>query len=110
MKYKTVIILFFTVLYTQSVYAQPSAGRLFQSGLYAEEITGDLEKALNIYERIINEYPDNRIVAAKALLQMGSSYEKLGRKEAKDIYRRLIVEFKDQGDYFISELRAGRLP
>jgi Tol biopolymer transport system component len=79
-----------------SVYAQQSAGVLLQSGLYKEDVNGDLEAAIAIYERVLKEFPMDRPVAAKALLHIGLCYEKLGKQEAQKAYQRLIKEYTDQ--------------
>ena len=79
-----------------SVYAQQSAGVLLQSGLYKEDVNGDLEAAIAIYERVLKEFPKDRPVAAKALLHIGLCYEKLGKQEAQKAYQRLIKEYTDQ--------------
>jgi Tol biopolymer transport system component len=79
-----------------SAYAQQSAGVLLQSGLYKEDVNGDLEAAIAIYERVLKEFPKNRPVAAKALLHIGLCYEKLGKQEAQKAYQRLIKEYADQ--------------
>ncbi len=79
-----------------SACAQQSAGVLLQSGLYKEEVNGDLEAAIGIYERILKDFPKDRPVAAKALLHIGLCYEKLGKQEAQKAYQRLIKEFADQ--------------
>ena len=60
-------------------HAQQSAGVLLQSGLYKEDVNGDLEAAIKIYEQVLKESPQDRAVVAKALIQMGGCYEKLGK-------------------------------
>ena len=77
-------------------FAQQSAEQLFQSGLYQEEVEGNLTKAIEIYEKILTDFPGNRSVAAKAQLQIGICYEKLGREMAEDAYQKVIAEFADQ--------------
>jgi Tol biopolymer transport system component len=77
---------------------------LLQSGLYKEQVEGDLEGAIEIFEQVIAEYSQNRPVAAQALLHLGSSYEKLGNLKAEDAYQRLIEEFGDQHS-MVSEAR-----
>jgi len=77
-------------------YGQQSAEQLFQSGLYKEEVEGDLHGAIQIHESILKEFPGNRSITAKALLQMGLCYEKLGVAGAQEAYRRLVQEFGDQ--------------
>ena len=88
-------------------YAQQSAGQLLQSGLYKEEVEGDLPGAIQIYEQILRDFPDERTIAAKALLRMGLSYEKLGTAEAQKAYRRLLQEFSDQME--IAQIARERL-
>jgi len=79
-----------------SGYAKPGAGVLFQSGLYQEQVKGDLDAAIKVYERIIINFPRNRPVAAKALLHIGLCYEKLGTAEARTAYERVVREYADQ--------------
>jgi Tol biopolymer transport system component len=87
-----------------SVGAQTSPEGLLESGVYKEEVEGDLEGAIEIFEKIIKDFSDNRAVAARALLHLGSSYEKLGNLKAEDAYRRLIEEYADQ-PAIVSEAR-----
>ena len=79
-----------------SAYAQQKAGVLFQSGLYQEQVKGDLDAAIKVYERIIINFPKNRPVVAKALLHIGLCYEKLGKQEAQKAYQRVIRGYADQ--------------
>ena len=75
---------------------QQSAGQLLQAGLYKEDVQGELDDAIQIYQRILKDFPNDRPVGAKALLRIGLCYEKLGKLEAQKAYRRLIQEFADQ--------------
>jgi Tol biopolymer transport system component len=77
-------------------YAQQKAGVLFQSGLYQEQVKGDLDAAIKVYERIIVKFPKDRPIVAKALLHIGLCYEKMGKQEALKTYRHLIKEYADQ--------------
>ena len=90
------IVFALMLVVASSAYAKQSAGVLFQSGLYQEQVKGDLDAAIKVYERIIINFPRNRPVAAKALLHIGLCYEKLGKQEAQKAYRRLIQEYADQ--------------
>jgi Tol biopolymer transport system component len=75
---------------------QQSAEQLYKTGLYEEEVGGNLQKAIDIYKDILKRFPDNREVAAKALLHIGMCYEKLGRSEARNAYSRLLQDYSDQ--------------
>jgi len=91
-----VFVLMFVVF--SSAYAQQSAEVLLQSGLYKEEVNGDLEAAIGIYERVLKEFPRDRSVAAKAQLHIGLCYEKLGTAEARTAYERVVRDFADQSE------------
>lgn len=79
-------------------FSQQNAEQLFQAGVYQEEVGGDLEKAIAIYERIIKEFPNNRETAAKAQLQIGLCYEKLGLEGALKAYEEVISNYGEQKD------------
>jgi Tol biopolymer transport system component len=79
-----------------SAYAQQSAGVLLQSGLYKEEVNGDLEAAIKVYERVLQDFPKDRLVAAKAQLHIGLCYEKLGNAQARTAYERVVRDYADQ--------------
>jgi tetratricopeptide (TPR) repeat protein len=66
--------------------------------LHQEEVEGNLEAAVAMYKKILADFPDSRPVAARALLQMGRCYEKLGQDQARNAYERLLREYGDQND------------
>ena len=84
------------ILAAVPVYAQQSAGILLQSGLYKEDVNGDLEAALKIYEQVMKEFPQDRPVAAKALLHIALCKEKLGQQEALGAYRKVVDQYPEQ--------------
>ena len=73
-----------------------SGNDLFQKGLSKERAEGQIDEAIQIYERIVKEFAADRPLAAKALLQIGRAYERLGRAEAQKAYERLLREYADQ--------------
>lgn len=83
------------ILYTH-ISAQQTAGELFQEALYMEEAEGDLEKAIELYQKILEQFPEERDVAVKAQLHIGLCYEKLGLKEAREAFEKVIQNFPDQ--------------
>jgi hypothetical protein len=95
-----IFFLIFTLLhiFVEFAWAQENPNVLFQAGLYAEEIQGDLEKALSLYKKIVDDYPDNRSLSAKTLLHIGLCYEKLGQHNASESYLKIITEYPDQRD------------
>ena len=76
--------------------SQQTAGELFQEALYMEEAEGDLEKALGLYKKILEQFPGEREIAVKAQLHIGLCYEKLGLKEAQDAFEKVVDNFPEQ--------------
>ena len=70
---------------------------LFQQGL-ARETAGDIKGAIQIFERIVRDFPSNRTLTARALLQLGRWSDLLGEDQARKYYERVIREFADQRD------------
>jgi tetratricopeptide (TPR) repeat protein len=83
----------------------PSGHALFEQALAQERVEGNLEEAIRLYERVVAEFASDRALAARALMQVGLSYEKLGREEAVSAYERLVRDFADQDDA-VSQARA----
>jgi Tol biopolymer transport system component len=75
-----------------------SAEVLLGAALHQEEVEGNLEAAIETYKKLLAEFPNNRPVAARALLQMGHCYEKLGKDGARKAYERLVRDYADQNE------------
>lgn len=83
------------ILGNYQAFAQ-TAEELLAKGIQLEEVKGELEKAIEVYQTIVDKFSDNRPVAAKALLHIGLCYEKLGKQQAQKAYQRLIEEYPGQ--------------
>jgi Tol biopolymer transport system component len=81
----------------QRVAAQ-SGHDLLAQALVMERAEGNLDGAVILYNRILEEHGRNRTLCATALFQMASFYERLGRPEAVDVFRRVIEEYPDQAE------------
>jgi Tol biopolymer transport system component len=77
---------------------QDEAQVLLKSAAHQELVQGDLEAAIETYQKILDQYPGERNVAAEALLKLGMSYEKLGKNGAKEAYARLVRDYADQSE------------
>jgi Tol biopolymer transport system component len=71
---------------------------LMQAAHQKQLVEGQLEEAIQLYKRIVQEHAGSRAVAAKALLEMGQCYEKLGNTEARKAYERLVRDYGDQSE------------
>jgi len=99
MKRLTIITVFLALVFLsgQRTFAQ-NGHDLFQKGLVQERTQGDLDEAIRLYQQIVEDFKDDRTLVAKALLQMGGCYEKLGRDEARKAYERVLREYADQSE------------
>jgi Tol biopolymer transport system component len=69
---------------------------LYHRGVQLEEVKGELKEAIAVYEKLLKEFENVRMIAAQALLRMGICYEKLGQKEAQAAYQRILRDYADQ--------------
>jgi len=69
---------------------------LFQKALRLERNEGKLMEAIELYETILKQFPENREVAAKAQFHIGLCYEKLGLKQAQKAYQTVIQNYGEQ--------------
>jgi Tol biopolymer transport system component len=81
---------------SQEVPPQESAEKLYEAALFKKEAEGDLEGAIKIFQRIVEEFATKRKIAAKAQLQIGKCLEKLGLEEAMKAYQKVIDNYPDQ--------------
>jgi Tol biopolymer transport system component len=86
---------FFAGVVTSPLFAQEPE-KLFQDALVKEEGEGSLQEAIEIYEKVAADPSAQRELRARALLQAGMCYEKLGKEQAREAYRKLIADFSDQ--------------
>jgi|GEM_PF-1579320 len=107
MKYASVIILLVLIICMLTpLHAQNDAAqRLYQEGIFQMEAMGDFSAAIELFEKLVLEYPDNKPLASRALLMMGRCHEKLGRDEAEKAYKRILEEYSDQRE-IVNEARA----
>lgn len=75
---------------------QQTANELYQAGVLKKSGEGNLEEAIALFQKIVDNFPDNRELASKALLQIGLCYNLLGEKKAEAAFRKLIADYPDQ--------------
>ena len=71
---------------------------LFQQAVHMEEVKGDLETAIPLYERIARESSDKSL-AARAQLRVGLCYEKLGQEkasQAQEAFQKVLDTYPGQ--------------
>ena len=93
----TIIILLLAVGLLSSAAQAKSPSLLLQEGLYAEEIEGDLDAAIKIYEQIIADKPSNKHITAQATYRLGMCYlKKQNEQQAKEAFKKLLAQFPEQ--------------
>src|SRR5262249_29806938 len=73
-----------------------SGSELLSQALTKERTEGKLNEAIALYQRISSEFAADHALAAKALVQMGHAYEKLGMSDARKAYNRVVRDYADQ--------------
>ncbi len=72
---------------------------LLEKGIYYEETVGDLEKAIGIYQEIVDSAEANRQAAAQALYRLAECKLKSGQGiEANKLFRQVTEEYPEQTD------------
>ena len=79
-----------------SLAAQESPEMLFLTARYAETVTGDLQEALRLYERILDRPDTGTGMAARVLLRIGGCFEKMGEERAWEMYERILRDYPEQ--------------
>ena len=69
-------------------------------------VEGDLDNALALYRSVAFSAAASRSHVARALVEMGDTYQMMGSKEAVTVYERVLNEYTDQPDAF-SRASAG---
>jgi len=100
MKSKSIVCvgLVLVVAFVLAGAGQQSAEQLYKTGLYEEEVGGNLQKAIEIYQDILKRFPDNRGIAAMAQLHIGLCYDKLGTSEAEKAFQKVIDNYPEQSE------------
>jgi TolA-binding protein len=91
------ILILMTILLPGAYHAlAQSAEELLPKAIQLQEVKGELEEAINLYQLILDQYPENEVICAKAMLNMGICYEKLGSEQARQAYRNVINKYAGQ--------------
>jgi Tol biopolymer transport system component len=80
--------------------------QLFEQGLVKERSEGKLQEAIQLYQRAAAAAGKNRALAAKALVEAGQCYLKLGNAESRKLFERVVNEYGDQKEA-VALARAG---
>jgi len=89
------------LLLTVAVFACAAGGKasstLLQEGLYAEEVDGDLDAAIKLYQQIIDQHAAQRSHAAQAMYRLGMCHlKKQDEARAREVFARVVADYGDQ--------------
>ncbi len=88
---------------------QQSGADLFLQAVHLEEVKGDLQAAIPLYQRVARESSD-RSLAAKAQLRVGLCYEKLGQekaRQAQEAFQKVLDAYP--GETEVVKIARGKL-
>jgi Tol biopolymer transport system component len=98
MKKHLIFIIAFVLLAGLLSAQDNKASASLTAAIYEEEVTGNLDKAVELYLDILKKYPDDRTVAAKTLYHLGLVNEKMGKQKASEYFTRLVNTYPDQAE------------
>ncbi|MHC5073257.1 MAG: tetratricopeptide repeat protein, partial [Planctomycetota bacterium] len=85
------------ILVMGSLASAKSASVMLQEGLYAEEMKGDLDAAMKIYEQIIVDSNAERSSIAEAMFRLGMCHIKMrDEQQARLVFEKLVTQYPDQ--------------
>lgn len=93
---RTVLVLVACFLGAPVILISQSASMLFEQALLKENAEGDLAGAITILSRVAEDRAVDETLRAKAQLRIGMCYEKLGRREARAAYQKVIDSYPQQ--------------
>ncbi len=76
-------------------------GVMLRSAIEKEEVDGDLQRAIDLYQQIIKKFSGNHAIAAQAQLRIGLCHEKLGQKNSKqalEAFQKVIENYPMQSE------------
>ena len=83
--------------------ARQDLSDVFYKAVHLQDVKGDLEAAIPLFEKVVTQSKDPSL-AAKAQLRIGMCYEKLGATRALQAYQKVIDSYPQQ----IQEVAAAR--
>jgi len=96
---KTLNLILLVLLAVGPVFAAQtkSPAILLQEGLYAEKTEGNLEKAIEIYQQVLDEAGEIQRLAAKATYQLGMCHLKKGNEQkAAEYFQQVVSNYPTQ--------------
>lgn len=97
MRTKMSIVLLVALTALGSVASAKSGSVLLREGLYAEEVEGDLDAAIAIYQQVIDASDTPKNLTAQALYRLGMCHVKRQDEDAaQQAFARLVSEHPDQ--------------
>ncbi len=104
-KIKVSTIILLSLLLGCNQASSQTAEELLPKAIQLEEVKGELEQAIRVYQTIVEKYPGNRAIAAQAYIHMGRCYEKLGKQDAQKAYNMVLSDYADQEE-MVKEAKA----
>jgi len=91
------LLIFSILLATATICPAKPVSVLLQEGIYAEQTKGDLDGAIKIYEKIIEDSSAQRPVAAEAMYRLSNCFLKLqNEQKARLTLSRLVEQYSEQ--------------
>lgn len=100
MKTKWMLVLVLGVVVPLCMAASKPVSVELREARYTEEMKGDLDQAIKLYEKIAFNAEADRRYIAEALFRLGTCYAKKGMRDKAEVqYKLVIAQYADQTDF-----------
>jgi Tol biopolymer transport system component len=98
---RTIVIRISFLIAAVSLMLAQTGDDLFKQARNKEVVDADIPGAIELYERVVREFPANRALVAQSLLQLGECYERLNQPaKSREAFQRIVAQYKDQADVY----------
>lgn len=80
------------------------APMVLEQAAHAEMVDGDLARAASLYRQVAMSASASRNHVARALVELGNTYQLQGSAEAIPTFERVVSEFSDQPEMFLAAM------
>jgi hypothetical protein len=98
MRIRIVAVGLLLMLCSTGVVSAQNGYDLLAQGLSKARVQGDIPGAIKIYETLVRNFKTNRMLVARALVQLGDWNERVRGGNARRYYDEVITDYSDQKD------------
>ncbi len=108
-RWSTFAMIVLTIVVGSAQVTAATATEMLEKGIYTEETVGDLDAAIEVYEKVIGQANESVRAAAEAQYRIGTCYEKQGKKDSATKAFQAVIDNFPTATEFVTQAKL-RLP